>query len=78
MGTVTGATRMWEVRAAEGRLDDLVAFVLAAAGPEAQVYRSGPPDPRVVVIDDAAAPVPDPPADLVARPPHHWEFHRVR
>jgi hypothetical protein len=70
---------MWEVRAAAGRLADLVTHVLGWAGPDAQVYRSpaGDPDERLVVIDPRRRPVPDLPADLVARPPHAWDFDRL-
>ncbi len=69
-------TLMWEVRAAPGRLDDLVAFVCAAAVPSAQVFRADGP-PRVVVIDPTGRGVDAVPADLVARPPHSWPFEAV-
>ena len=69
------ATRMWEVVAAPGRLDDLVAWPLGAAPSTAAVYRSA--DTRVVVIDPAGLAPGDPPPDLVTRPPHTWEFHPV-
>jgi hypothetical protein len=65
---------MWEVRAADGRADELVAFVLAAADPSAQVYRSAGPEPRVVVIDPTGRGIADVPSELVARPPHAWPF----
>jgi hypothetical protein len=68
---------MWEVRAAEGRLDELVAFVQRAADPAAQVYRSERPDPRIVVIDPSGHGLADVPGDLVARPPHAWSFTAV-
>jgi len=68
---------MWEVRAADGRLDDLVAYVSAHADPSAQVFRSDGDDPRVVVIDPTGRGVPDVPAELVARPPHEWRFEPV-
>lgn len=68
---------MWEVRAAPGRLDDLVAFVTAKADPAAQLFRSGEPDPRVVVIDPSGVGVPDVPAELIARPVHAWSFEPV-
>lgn len=67
------AIRMWEVVAAPGRADDLVTWVLAATG--APVYRSG--DDRVVVIDPAGGDPGQPPAELVARPPHAWDFSPV-
>lgn len=65
---------MWEVRAAPGRLDDLVAHVVAATDPAAQVYRADDGDPRVVVIDPTGRGVPGVPAELVARAPHEWRF----
>ena len=69
---------MWEVRAAAGRLEELVAFVLAAADPGAQVFRSAGPEPRVVVLDPSGRGVDDVPSELVARAPHAWPFERVR
>jgi len=71
-----GPTRMWEVVAAPGRLDDLVAWVLDHAPAAAQVYRSA--DARVVAIDPGGGAPPDPPPELVARPPHAWDFEPVR
>jgi hypothetical protein len=68
---------MWEVRAADGRLDELVAYVLAHADPSAQVYRAHGAEPRVVVIDPTGQGVPDLPPELSARPPHAWRFERV-
>jgi hypothetical protein len=68
---------MWEVRAADGRLDDLVAYVDAHAHPSARVYRAGGAEPRVVVIDPTERGVPDVPAHLVARAPHAWRFDEV-
>jgi hypothetical protein len=68
---------MWEVRAAEGRLTELVAYVDAHADPAAQVYRSDGPEPRVVVIDPTDRGIVDVPAELVARPPHAWQFAAV-
>jgi hypothetical protein len=70
-------TLMWEVVAASGRADELVAFVLAAADPAAQVYRSAGPQPRVVVIDPTGTGIADVPADLTARPAHSWPFEPV-
>lgn len=72
---------MWEVRVADGRLDELLAFVLAHADPGAQIYRAGGGDgseARIVVIDSSGAGLPEPPAELVARPPHAWPFTLVR
>jgi len=70
-------TLMWEVRAAEGRLAELVEWVLANAGPDAVVYRSGD-DERVVLIGPPEAGPGEPPAELVRRAPHAWTFDRVR
>ncbi len=66
---------MWEATAAPGRVADLLAHVVAAAAPAAQLYRSA--DDRVVVIDPTGRGVADVPADLVARPPHMWQFESV-
>jgi hypothetical protein len=70
-------TLMWEVRAADGRLDDLVAYASAQADPSAQIYRSDGDGPRVVVIDPTERGLPDVPAELIARPPHAWTFQAV-
>ncbi|SDI97882.1 hypothetical protein SAMN05444157_1106 [Frankineae bacterium MT45] len=69
---------MWEVRAAEGRLGELVEFVAANADPSAQVYRSAQGEGRVVVIDPTGRGVSDVPPELVARPPHAWPFEPVQ
>jgi hypothetical protein len=69
---------MWEVRAAVGRADELLAHVLAHAAPEAAVYRS-PADSgecRVVVLDPTGAGL-DVPSELLARPAHSWPFEAV-
>ncbi len=68
---------MWEVRAADGRADELVAYVRAHTDPSAQVFRSAGGEPRVVVIDPTGAGVPDVPDVLVARPPHEGSFEAV-
>jgi hypothetical protein len=68
---------MWEARAADGRLDDLVAYVLGATDPAAQVFRSAEPDPRVVVLDPTERGVGEVADELVARPPHSWSFEPV-
>ncbi len=69
------STLMWEARAADGQLDDLVAYALEHADPAAAVYRSA--DDRVVVIDPTGRGLDEVPAALVARPPHVWPFERV-
>ena len=69
------STLMWEVKAADGRLDELLAHVLAHADPGADVYRSR--DGRVVVIDPTGRGLDDVPAELLDRPPHAWPFEQV-
>ena len=69
-------TVMWEVRAADGRNDELVAWAIEHAAAGASVYRSA--DGRVVVIDESGVGLPDAPPDLIARPPHVWRFKRVK
>lgn len=77
---------MWEARAQDGRLDDLLSWVRehavsaldAGGGKELGVYRSA--EERVVIIahfDEDPVTLPEPPADLVARPAHQWPFVRV-
>jgi hypothetical protein len=65
---------MWEVRAAPGRLADLVEAVRAAAHSTAAIYTSADPDERVVVIDPTGQGPGPIPGELVARPPHEWTF----
>lgn len=79
---------MWEVRAHEYRLDDLLSWVRehavtaldAGGGRDLAVYRSE--EERVVIIahfeeDQDPVILPEPPEHLVARPAHQWPFHRV-
>ena len=66
---------MWEVVAAAGRLDELVAWTVAHAPSGAAVYRSA--DDRVVVIDPGGGAPPAPPSELVVRTPHAWDFEPV-
>jgi hypothetical protein len=68
-------TMMWEAKAADGRAEELLAWVLENAAPAAEIYRSA--DQRVVVIDPTDSDLPDPPADLLARPAHAWRFTPV-
>jgi hypothetical protein len=63
---------MWETRAADGRRDELVAYLREWASGDTQLYAS---EERVVVIGTAA---PEPPAELMARAPHSWDFQRLR
>jgi hypothetical protein len=83
-------TLMWEARAADGRGAELLAWLLEAV-PQGQVFTSAD---RVVLVLDLVADatgepgpqassrpadvVPQPPVELVARPPHAWRFARVR
>lgn len=81
------ATVMWEVKAEPDTVDRLLDWVRQVAVPEtarhpswvdAEVYRS--PDHRIVVIahfNGTTHELPNPPDDLVARPPHAWNFTRV-
>ena len=66
---------MWEAKAAADQIDALVVWLLDRAPAGAQVYRSVD---RVVLVAELPAPLPEPPAELVARPPHAWNFDRVR
>jgi hypothetical protein len=68
-------TLMWEAKAADGRANDLLAWALENAAPGARIYRST--DERIVVIDPSDTELPDPPAELLARPPHGWHFTQV-
>lgn len=67
-------TVMQEMRAAAGRLDELIAFVQAHANAQAQLYRSADGPPRVVVIDPSGSGISDVPPELVTRPPNRWTF----
>jgi hypothetical protein len=66
---------MWEARASEGQTDALVAWLLEQAPDAGQIYRSSD---RVVLIAQVPIELDDPPETLVARPPHSWEFDRLR
>jgi hypothetical protein len=68
-------TVMWEAKAADGRAAELLAWTLGHAPAKADVYRSA--DGRVVVIDQTGDGLPEPPAELLARPPHAWRFTPV-
>lgn len=68
---------MWEVRAADGRLDELVAHVCAHTDPAAQIFRADDGDPRVVVIDPSGTGVAHVRPELVARPAYEWWFDPV-
>ncbi|MEV8505390.1 hypothetical protein AB0368_11240 [Actinoplanes sp. NPDC051475] len=79
--------RMWEVRASRGGFDELLSWVVDEALPAVEVLPShvssevfSSTDLRIVVITkwrtDPAA-LPEPPANLVARSPHVWDFTPV-
>ncbi|MCF2530095.1 hypothetical protein [Yinghuangia soli] len=80
---------MWEAKANPGCGDALVDWVYATALPtleglpglgRVEVFRSGE-ESRVVVISlwtGEPAWLPDPPARLVARPPHAWDFEQIQ
>jgi hypothetical protein len=79
--------RMWEVRAEPVRFTQLIAWVCDRAVPSievdprhiaSEVFTST--DHRIVVISKwRSDPVdlPEPPATLIARPPHAWDFSQV-
>ena len=74
---------MWEVRAANGRAAELLAWVLDQAPADSQVYRSADPGnaDRVVVIDGSGTArdrLAEPPTGLLARPAQAWDFEPVR
>ncbi|ARP71859.1 hypothetical protein LK07_21175 [Streptomyces pluripotens] len=77
---------MWEARAADGRGEELLAWVrrqrLAASPVRRESFRA--PQDRVLVITwwdasyDAELPeLPDPDAELVTRAVHRWRFESV-
>lgn len=78
-------TLMWEAKAAEGRGAELLRWVLdegvhAITEPRlrTEVFIAGE---RVVVIvtgDNPPRRLPDPPEELIERPPHAWPFTRVK
>ncbi|MEV6634225.1 hypothetical protein AB0M54_26090 [Actinoplanes sp. NPDC051470] len=79
--------RMWEVRALGSGFDELLTWVCEKAVPELEVlpqhvstdvYSST--DKRIVVISrwrHSPVAMPAPPASLVARSPHVWDFSPV-
>lgn len=79
---------MWEVRAAEGRLAEVISWIEGNVVPflghqhgcrSVDVYRSA--EDRAVVIahfDGEPVALPEPPNELVARPVHQWPFEHVR
>jgi hypothetical protein len=79
--------RMWEVRAARSGFDELLSWVCDVAVPQLEVLPShvssevySSTDLRIVVITrwrNTPEELPVPPADLVARSPHVWDFTPV-
>jgi hypothetical protein len=77
-------TLMWEAKAAEGRGAALLRWVLdegvravADSRVRTEVFVAGD---RVVVVavgEDPPRRLPDPPEELLDRPPHAWPFTRV-
>ena len=79
--------RMWEVRALAGSFDELLTWVCDVAVPRievlpqhvsSEVFTST--DRRIVVISkwrSSPESLPTPPAKLVARAPHVWDFSPV-
>jgi hypothetical protein len=78
--------RMWEVRGVPDRLPELIGWVCDTALPaveddprhiDSEVFSA---TDRVVVISrwrGEPTPLPSPPAHLVARLPHEWDFAPV-
>ncbi|WP_017974662.1 hypothetical protein [Actinopolyspora halophila] len=77
---------MWEARAAEGKLEELLGWAENALAElsehgscrDAAVYRGG--QDRVVVLahfDGAPEELTAPPGELLARPVHQWPFTRI-
>lgn len=84
---MTTVTLMWEARAAQGRGAELLewarAQVLAREPQRREILRA--PQDRVLVLTwweaaafDAELPeLPEPDAELIARPVHRWRFESV-
>lgn len=71
---------MWEVRAADGQVEQLLAWLLPRLDGSAQVYRSSGGEPRVVVLDptgEVTGRLAGVPPGLIARPAHAWQFDEV-
>ncbi|MFC7481414.1 hypothetical protein ACFQX7_17160 [Luedemannella flava] len=79
--------RMWEVKAYPKDFPALLTWVCETAVPEVEVHPLhissevfSSTDHRLVVISKWRSnplPLPDPPAELVARSPHVWDFSPV-
>ena len=71
---------MWEVRAADGQLEELLGWLVDRVPAGSQLYRSADGEQRVVVLDPtgtAATVLAEPPDALIARQPHAWDFIAV-
>jgi hypothetical protein len=66
---------MWEAKAAPGKTDALVEWLLERAPEQGHVYRS---EDRVVLITEAPLQLDGAPAELIDRPSQAWEFERLR
>jgi hypothetical protein len=79
--------RMWEVRASTSGFDELLTWVCDVAVPRLEVLPQhvssevfSSTDRRIVVISKwrgTPESMPSPPAKLVARAPHVWDFSPV-
>lgn len=79
--------RMWEVRAEPDGFEELLAWICEYAVPNVEHHPShldsevfSSTDDRIVWLSrwrGLPAPLPSPPARLVARPPHSWDFTPV-
>ncbi|GAB2975678.1 hypothetical protein LWP59_31950 [Amycolatopsis acidiphila] len=65
-------TLMWEVRATPGRREELLRWVEDTLDRDADIYLGG--EERIVVIARGVEKLPEPPAELLARPVHQWPF----
>ena len=85
---MSGNALMWEVRAADGKVGEVLAWIEGNVVPflshqqdcrAVDVYRSDQ-DRAVVIAHFGGSPVdlPEPPDELVARPVHQWPFEHVR
>lgn len=75
-GTNPAVVLMWEVRATESRLAELVEWLRTHAHTDAQIFRSDEQS-RVVVIAENLDAIADVPGELLARPAQLWPFDRV-
>lgn len=78
-------TMMWEARAADGRLGELLGWAdtelvpWLQQRPDVSKYELYSAADRLVVIvrfDQGTTPLPDAPPALLARPAHQWPFRR--